>query len=615
MCGIFGIHRKGQVIDISLLRTAVGLVSYRGPDAEGYYLNKESSVGLAHKRLSILDLSDVARQPMCDDEQSLWVVFNGEIYNFREIKETLSSDGYIFKTSSDTEVLLYAYKKWGRECLDRLNGMFSFGIFDSKSKKIFLARDRLGKKPLFYSSYGGDFIFASELKQILRTGLLPTEIDQEALNYYFALGYVTDGLCLVKHINKLPAGSFLDFGIGNGGIEIRRYWDTPDFEHARGEAEALDHLDGLLKDAVKSRLVSDVPLGAFLSGGVDSSLVVAYMRKVHSGEIKTFSIGFEGSRKSELKYSAIVARHLETTHREIVLRPDFIADLEHLSGLLDEPIYDNSLLPTYYLSKHTRQQVTVALSGDGGDEIFGGYIHYASALMAQRLARYVLPPFSKMAGFLSGLMPDGMFGKNTLYGMSGGDNACFVYPALVFKNDERTRLFRRDFLHGISVNAPARYREEMMERNYDFINRMCYTDMKTELVDDILVKVDRASMFNSLEVRCPLLDYRIADYSFRYIPGDLKIKGRTKKYLLKKLARKYLPGELELERKQGFDIPGDLLVRTHVTDRLLGFPENEFISPGFIAGLVRKQDTGKGYYWHKLFALYFFLRWLETWKS
>jgi asparagine synthase (glutamine-hydrolysing) len=615
MCGIFGIFSPERPVEETLLRRAADCISYRGPDADGIYLSGDKTVGLAHKRLSILDLSDAARQPMCDDEKSFWIVFNGEIYNFREIRETLSSAGYTFKTSSDTEVLLYAYKKWGRKCLHRLNGMFSFGIFDSMSKKIFLARDRVGKKPLFYSSCGGHFVFSSELKQILRTGFLPAEIDEEALNYYFALGYIPDGLSLVKNVHKLEAGFFLDFDIGSGSISTGRYWDTPDFEHRKNEATMLEELDALLKDSVKSRLVSDVPLGVFLSGGIDSSLVVAYMRRIHNGEIKTFSIGFEGSKKSELKYSAIVARHLETTHQEIVVRPDFIADLEYVSGLMDEPIYDNSLLPTYYLSKHTRQQVTVALSGDGGDEIFGGYVHYASALAAVRLARCVVPPFSKFARYLSGLMPDGAFGKNTLYGLSGSDADCFVYPTLIFKKDERTRLFRRDLLHGISWDAPSRYREEMMKRNYDFVNRMCYADMKTELVNDILVKADRASMFNSLEVRCPLLDYRIADYSFRHIPGNLKIKRGTKKYLLKKLARKYLPAALDLERKQGFDIPGDLLSRTHVTDRLLGFPENEFVSPRFIAELVGKQRAGKGYNWHKLFAAYFFMRWLETWRG
>jgi asparagine synthase (glutamine-hydrolysing) len=615
MCGIFGIHSPEGHLDENLLRKVADSVSYRGPDAEGTYVSDDGTVGLAHKRLAILDLSDAARQPLCDGEKNSWIVFNGEIYNFHELREALSSEEYVFRTHSDTEVLLSAYKKWGKECLGRLNGMFAFGIFDSKAKRIFLARDRMGKKPLFYTSYGGHFIFASELKQILRSGLLPVEIDPDALNAYFALGYVPGGACLIRHVRKLPAGFFLDFDMCSRRITERQYWDAPGFDHGRNEAEVLEDLDALLCDSVKRRLVSDVPLGAFLSGGIDSSLVVAYMRKVHNGEIRTFSIGFEGSEKSELKYSGIVARHLETTHQEILVKPDFITDLEHISGLMDEPIYDNSLLPTYYLSKHTRQRVTVALSGDGGDELFGGYIHYASALTARRFGRCAVPPIGKVAGYLSGLMPDGMFGKNTLYGMSGGDDACFVYPTLVFKNDERVLLFRHDLLDNVSLNSPVLYREEKMRKDYDFVNRMCYADMKTELVDDILVKVDRASMFSSLEVRCPILDYRIADYTFRYIPGDMKIKRRSKKHLLKKLARKYLPGELDLERKQGFDIPGDLLVRTHIIDRLLSFPKNEFLSDDFVHRLTEAQKSGRGYYWHKLFALYFFMRWLETWRG
>lgn len=613
MCGIFGIYRK-EGVEEGLLGKAAEVISYRGPDAEGFFVSEDRTVGLAHKRLSIIDLSEAGRQPMCDPEGRLWIVFNGEIYNFPELKETLMAEGFSFRSSSDTEVLLYAYKKWGAGCLERINGMFAFAVYDLRERKLFLARDRMGKKPLFYSSFGGAFIFASELKSILSTGLVPADIDHSALNHYFALGYVPSPMSIVRGARKLPPGHFLNYDIESGRPEIRQYWDAPDFEGARDEPRILEEVEALLADSVKRRLISDVPLGAFLSGGVDSSLVVAMMRKAHSGEIKTFSIGFEGSKRSELPYSSMVARHLGTTHKEIIIAPKLEEDLEHVSGLMDEPIYDNSLLPTYYLSRHTRQYVTVALSGDGGDELFGGYIHYKSALAARRISRFAPPPFNRLAGAVASIMPEGRFGKNTLYGIARGSKSCFTYPTLIFKEEERGRLLSPPVLEGVDLKGPVLMREALMDKNYDFVNQMCYADMKTNMADDILQKVDRASMFVSLEVRCPILDYRMAEYSFGYIPGGLKIKGGVKKYILKRLAGKYLPPELNLERKQGFDIPGDLLSRTYLSGRLLDFPQNDFLSSSFVSGLVGEQKTRNVYLWHKLFAVYFFLRWLETWK-
>jgi asparagine synthase (glutamine-hydrolysing) len=489
--------------------------------------------------------------------------------------------------------------------------MFSFAIYDSKDRTLFIARDRLGKKPLFYTTYGGMFIFASELKAILNTGLVPVDVDDQAVNFYFALGYIPGEMCIAKHVRKLASGCFLQYKLACREVALRRYWDAPEYEFAKDEVTALAEVEEILSDSVRRRLISDVPLGVFLSGGVDSSLVAAFMRKVHNGEIKTFSVGFEGSRRSELRYASLVARHLETNHKEIIVRPNIADDLELVSGLLDEPIFDNSILPTYYLSRHTRQHVTVALSGDGGDELFGGYIHYASALASRKIARFAVPPLNMVAGAMARMMPEGLYGKNTLYGVSLGGGLSFVGPTRVFKSYEIRGLFTKDFLGRIETGAPDLYRERLMDRNYDFLNRMCYADLKTSLADDILVKVDRASMFNSLEVRCPLLDYRLAEYSFRHLPGSLKIKGGIKKYLLKKLAEKYLPPELDIARKQGFDMPGDLLSGTYLAGRLLDFPPNEFISRSHLERTVKK--SGRAFMWHKLFSLYFFMRWIETW--
>lgn len=615
MCGILGIHDPRGLSEEAILEKAIGCISYRGPDAGGIFISEDKTIGLAHKRLSIIDLSEAGNQPMCDVEKKLWIVFNGEIYNFKKIKEILTKDGYSFVSTSDTEVLLYSFKKWGKACLKYVNGMFSFGIYDSQTKKIFLARDRTGEKPLFYSFHKGKFIFASELKAIQATGLVPSDIDMEAVNYYFALGYIPGDMCINRNVRKLPPGHFLEFDIQNRDYRIIKYWDAPVFDEARDEATATEEIEGLLIDAVRLRLISDVPLGVFLSGGVDSSLIAALMRKVHNGEIKTFSVGFEGSKRNELKYARIVAKHLETTHTEFVVKRDFRNDLEHISGLLDEPICDSSLLPTYYLSKFARQTVKVALSGDGGDELFGGYIYYKSAMVARNMAMLAVPPMNKLSGFISSLMPEGLFGKNTLYGIFHGGKSCFSYPTQIFKADEREKLFTKTLLDKIKIEAPVEYREKMMDKNYDFINQMCYADLKTFLADDILVKVDRASMFSSLEVRCPMLDYRLVEYAFGHIPGNLKIKNGKKKYLLKKLAKIYLPEDLDIERKQGFDIPSDLLKRTYLTDRLLSFPRNEFISGSYIEQLVNSQRSGQVHLWSKLFALYFFLRWLEIWEN
>ncbi|MDA8157307.1 MAG: asparagine synthase (glutamine-hydrolyzing) [Actinomycetota bacterium] len=613
MCGIFGFAGRASRPDRDFLKKAVDSFSYRGPDDEGFYLNADSTVGLAHKRLSILDLSAAGHQPMSDESKTRWTVFNGEIYNFLEIKEDLEKDGARFSSTSDTEVLLYAYKKWGSQCVSRFNGMFAFGIYNSKRGKLFLARDRMGKKPLFYALAGGNLVFASELKAILSTGFVPFEVDPSALNFYFALGYAPNDKSMIRGVRKLPPGFSMEFDIASGKAEVKQYWDAPAFEGPHDEDRALEEIEEILVDSVKKRLMSDVPLGAFLSGGIDSSLVVAFMRRVHNGEIKTFSVGFEGSSKNELRYASLVARHFGTTHKEIMVKAD-MGDLERISGLLDEPIYDNSMLPTYYLCRHTRQDVTVALSGDGGDELFGGYIHYQSADTARRAGKFFFPPLNLLARAVSSRLREGAFGKNTLAGIGMGEKACFTYPTQIFREGERQRLLSTP-PGKTELMAPRLFRESLMNaKNYDYINQMCYADIKTFMVDDILVKVDRASMFNSLEVRCPILDYRMAEYSFRHLPGVLKIRGGAKKYLLKKLAGKYLPAALDLERKQGFDIPGDTLGgnKSRVPQRLLDFGPNEFVSRPFIEALARDQISGRGHLWHKIFALYFFLRWLEA---
>ncbi|WP_460178031.1 asparagine synthase (glutamine-hydrolyzing) [Thermodesulfovibrio hydrogeniphilus] len=590
-------------------------VKYRGPDAEGFFINKEQTVGLAHVRLSIIDLSTDANQPMSSLDGSVHIVFNGEIYNYQVLKKELEKKGYLFKTNSDTEVLINSYLEWDENFLEKINGMFAFGIYDSRKNRILIARDRIGKKPLFYSYYKENFLFASELKSIYYSDIIPVEIEPKAVNFYFSYGYIPGELSILKSIYKLKPAHFLIFDITSKSIKIKNYWEVPEFREKIKEERAIEELESLIEDSVKIRLISDVPLGSLLSGGIDSSLVTAFMTKITDHEVMSFNVDFQGSSKSEAGYAKIVSSHLKTQHHNIVVSVDYQKELEYVSGQIDEPIYDSSLLLTYILSKYVKDYVKVVLSGDGGDENFGGYIHYHSALIAKKLGQLSPPPLKYLAGMISQLLPEGFFGKNTLYGIAKGSDGWFLYPTQIFKEEERKKLFKRDFLEEINIKEPFNYRKRFMDRNYDFISQMCFTDLKTMLVDDILVKVDRASMMNSIEVRCPLLDYRIVEFSFSYLSGNLRIKNGIKKYLLKQIAKKYLPPDFPFERKQGFDIPKDLIPKNFILERILSFDENEFLEKSYILKLVKGQKKERRNLWTKIFAIYFFLRWMETWRK
>lgn len=611
MCGILGIQYSGRRPDRAAVEAALNTMSYRGPDATGHYYSPDNSTMLGHRRLSIIDLSESANQPMSSIDGHRHLVYNGEIYNFQSIRQELEAEGVEFRTRSDSEVLLESYTRWGPSCLERFIGMFAFCVYDDRDGSFFLARDRMGKKPLFYSfgdGGGGHFAFSSELKALMALGVLDGGVDPAALEHYLSLGYVPWDMCLATGANKLPAGHYLMYTPGRGEPVTQMYWDTPELGEPLSEAEALEGLTSILLDSVRMRLVSDVPLGAFLSGGVDSSLIVSLMREAHNGPLKTFSVGFEGSSSNELAHAAKVAEYLDTEHTEIMVTPQVRDDLEYVSGELDEPIYDSSLLPTYYLCKHTRKHVTVALSGDGGDELFAGYIHYHSALRARQMSSLLPGPLKGLAALAANMMPEGAFGRNTLIGASVGGKGAFLSPQQVFNERERSAFIS-------TGHDPLAMRAGFMDRYPDFINAMCYTDMRTGMVDDILVKVDRASMLNSLEVRCPILDHRVAEFAFSRVPSGLKLNGGIKKYLLKRLAKKRLPASLELERKQGFDIPADLLYRTDLAQRIMDFPDGGLLDMGAVRALARKQIEGRGMFWHKLFAIYYLLRWHETWKS
>ncbi|TRZ49491.1 asparagine synthase (glutamine-hydrolyzing) [bacterium] len=560
MCGILGIA-DSQSIDENALVKMRDTMSHRGPDDAGIWLSKDKKIGLAQRRLSIIDLSAAGHQPMSDIDGKYWITFNGEVYNFQEIRQELKKKQHCFKSHTDTEVIIESYKEWGIDCLQKFNGMFAFGLYDEQKKSLFLARDRVGKKPLYYTHSAGKFVFASELKALLKDENLAQEIDLQALNHYLTFGYIGGERCIFKAVKKLPPAHALRYDLHSRNFKIWQYWEPPVLsEEKLSETDLLEELEQLFQDAVRLRMISDVPLGAFLSGGVDSSLVVAMMSRVSGTPVKTFSIGFTEGKYNELPYAKIVANHFQTEHQEIIVKPDAFNVLPEIVRQFDEPFSDSSMIPMYYVSKATREHVTVALSGDGGDELFGGYSQYLAAQGNYYSVKFIPSFFRKAITEAAEYLPEKFIGKRQLLRLKLDPFDAFIDRSThsYFKERYRRHILKDDVLASLGdsyTSSELSRRKYLEERKGDFLNRMLYADFKTYLPDDIMVKVDRASMMVSLETRAPLLDYRIAEFAFRKVPGSLKVRRTTSKYLLKKLANKILPSELKVNRKQGFAIP------------------------------------------------------------
>ncbi len=537
------------------------VLAHRGPDDEGVYCKER--IGLGHRRLSIIDLEG-GHQPMSNEDNTIWIIFNGEIYNFLTLKAELIKKGHIFKTKSDTEVILHLYEEEKEKCLDRLNGMFAFAIWNERKKQLFLARDRIGIKPLHYFIKDGKLVFASEIKAILQDKSVKREIDYEALHDYLSFLYVPAPKTMFKGIKKLPAGHYLI--CSRDKIEIRQYWDikfasepflTPGVENG-----ICGNIYSKLKESVRLRLISDVPLGAFLSGGMDSSSVVSLMSELQEKPVLTNSIGFTEKKYDEIRYAKILAKKYKTDHHEYIVRPNILDVLDKLLWFYDEPFADASSIPTYYVSKMTRQNVKVALSGDGGDESFAGYTRYIYSNAIIKLQN-LLPNFMKNAA--------GRFSINLA---QQTDNSWaikiknkleeFYLPPLdiyfkiisIYKEEEKNLLYSeklREILKDYSSKAIfQKFFENCKSENY--ISRLQYLDIKTYLTDDILTKVDRASMANSLEVRVPFLDHIFMEY-IATIPASLKAKGFKQKYIFKKTMSKNLPREILYRPKMGFGVP------------------------------------------------------------
>jgi asparagine synthase (glutamine-hydrolysing) len=575
MCGIAGIYnfKDSKEVDQTLLRRMADVMQHRGPDADGIYVN--GNIGLGHRRLSIIDLSEAGRQPMFSDDKQLAIVFNGEIYNFLDYRTELQKRGHRFHSRTDTEVILYLYREYGEECLQYLRGMFAFAIWDTQQQQVFLAVDRLGKKPLYYYCDDQRFVFGSELKCLVEDPTIPKEINYEALYDYLLYLYIPAPKTIYKNIYKLPPAHYMVCS-REGVLTIKEYWDLSFayVEEGKDETYFREKLVEKLQEATQIRLISDVPLGAFLSGGIDSSAVVAMMSKVMNTPVVTTSIGFQEKEFDELKFARIVSQKYQTDHFERIVKTDALSIIDKIVWHFDEPFADSSAVPTYYVSKLSREKVTVALAGDAGDENFAGYEKYSIDVMENTIRGYVpdflkkwlIAPFAKVYPKWDWL-PRYLRGKFFLTNLTFSHARGFFRTNTFLTQEEQNALFSEDLKQLVGDYDPFSIIEHFYNRadTDDPLSKVQYVDIKNYLPGDILVKVDRMSMANSLEVRAPMLDHVFMEF-VATIPSRLKLQGQEKKYILKKALAPYLPSEILYRPKHGFEVPLDRWFRNELKD-------------------------------------------------
>ena len=580
MCGICGkINFDGKEIPRKLISRMNSVLYRRGPDDEGIYINNRSSgsrhqlfsVGLGHKRLSIIDLSKAGRQPMSNENKTIWMVFNGEIYNYKSLKSELDQNGHHFASQTDCEVIIHLYEEEGIECIKRLNGMFAFALWDSKIQTLFLCRDRLGIKPLVYYWNDKSLIFASEIKSILCDPSVSKKIDWNALNLYLTLNYIPAPYTIFKKIKKLNPGCYIM--VRKKDLEIKQYWDIErGFEHKENKEKNIEiykkSLYDLLEDAVRMRLITDVPLGAFLSGGIDSSIIVGLMSRISNLPVNTCSIGYKDMPLfDETSYAREAAKFHSTNHHEIILTSrDVLNTIPEVLTSFDEPFADSSAIPTYIVSRESRKDVKVALSGDGGDELFAGYRMYSGEYW---YSRYKLFPQILRKKFIEPLLlslPDSRDKylleyirriKKFVAGAKDRFEDRFFAWNEIFCRELRENIIKKEKIEFEEINfdlGKDMVIKKLSSLNDDNINRMLYVDLKNSLPNDMLTKVDLMSMKNSLEVRVPFLDHRVVEFVSQ-IPGNLKLKGKKGKYILLETFKDILPPILLKRQKWGFEIP------------------------------------------------------------
>ena len=564
MCGIAGIFHleTAKPVDPARVRAMLDVMPHRGPDGSGVWT--APGVGLGHVRLSIIDLGGGA-QPMLTEDESLAVTFNGEIYNFAEVRAELEAKGHVFRTDSDTEVILHGYRQWGEACVERLHGMFAFALFDARAQSLWLVRDRLGVKPLYYAQLSdGSLIFGSELKSLLAHPLLRRAPDLAAVEDFMAFGYVPDDACIVAGVRKLKAGHTLRLVRGRPVPQPQRYWDVSFAERSRAKPEALEEeLVALMRQAVRSRMVSDVPLGAFLSGGVDSSSVVALMAEASNQAVKTCTIGFDVASLDESAYADRIARRFATDHRMRIVSPDDYGLIDTLAYHFDEPFADASALPTYRVCELAREKVTVALSGDGADEAFAGYRRHRFQMQGERVRSLIPasvrePLFGTLGRWYpkADWAPQALRAKSTFLELASEGSEAYAASVSVTPHALRQKLFSQDMRSRLGAyRAEDRYIRVMAEAPArDPLDRAQYADIHIWLPGDILTKTDRMSMAVGLEAREPLLDHRLVEFAAR-LPVAQRIRGNSGKYLMKKAMEPYLPHDILYRQKMGFVTP------------------------------------------------------------
>ena len=643
MCGFVGFrsYKEFQALR-EFLPSAASSLRHRGPDDSGLFFDERSGVGLGHRRLSVIDLSEAGRQPMSSEDGTVHIVYNGEVYNFKEIRQVLEVDGNRFQSSTDTEVILMAYLKWGIECLQKFIGMFSLAIWDRRKHCLYLARDRLGIKPLYYHFKDGTLLFASELKAIMKFRSFDRSIDSDALPLFLHYQYVPAPKTIFENTYKLLPGHYMVYD--GQSLETKTFWSVPegptesDQSHLI-ERESLEKLEGLLTQAVSDRLISDVPLGALLSGGIDSSIAVALMQKVSKAPVRTFSIGFNEAVYNEAPWAFKVATHLGTDHTELYVTPrEAMEVIPKLSEVYDEPFADSSAIPTFLVCQMARSQVTVALSGDGGDEQFAGYVRYwtAQSMVAgfQRLFR----PARKILAVLLGTIPLSWVEKcylplrrflpqrfrvtnfpdkwqKLIHSMSQAQILdLYRMTICLWSEDELHRMMGR--------RLPESQYEEIFRQTegWPLLSRLMRVDQGTYLPDAMLTKVDRASMAVGLEVRVPLLDHRIVEYTSR-LPDSLKYRNGTSKYLLKKLLGRYVPTNLFERPKMGFGIPIDQWFRQDLKNLLMDYlsparlKKEGLFDEAFVEKKIKEHLSGQANHQYRLWSLLMWEMWRERWLN
>jgi len=617
MCGFAGRFNFDplQRIDGDVLRAMTDSLTHRGPDAAGYHVGP--GIGLGHRRLSIIDLA-TGDQPLANEDGTIWTVFNGEIYNFADVRAELLAHGHRFRTSSDTEVIVHGYEQWGERCVDRFRGMFAFAVFDANTRRLMLARDRLGVKPLYYGVLPGrGIVFGSELKSLLEDPDVPREWRADAIDSYLTLLYIPAPATIYRDIQKLPAAHVLI--AEHGTVRTSRYWDlefTGDGD-ARREDDYLEELDALLRESVSLRQIADVPLGAFLSGGIDSTAVVSYMVDTSDRPPVTISVGFDHAAYDELQHARTVADHLGCEFHPRTVAPEIISLLPKLAWHFDEPFADSSAVPTYCVSKAARELVTVALSGDGGDELWAGYARHRVEQWEQR-ARATLGAGSQAAGWLGRALPLSVKGARALRHLAHAPEQAYALKHAygMFEPDAKSRLYSGDFAAAVSDFDPLAHFRDVYRRcgSADALDRALYTDVHTYMVDDILTKVDRMSMAVSLEAREPLLDHRLLEFAAR-VPTSLKLKDGRSKYLLRKVLDRKVPRAILERGKSGFAAPIGEWLRgplAPMTEELIGdgrLRDRGVFNDAEVSRLWREHCDGRADHRHRLWQLIM----LELW--